>query len=150
MVRECMGAIACSTIAVFQMPNASSTPQMEVSYWMSGRRPKSLKAKKLPPGECFTEIHLFFNQSESFVQKVRVKIVQILYLIYPVFWCGMGKLIQYLISISNFEVIIKTLYFELNFCRIGLHLPYKIMRIIGKLKSFIVKMKLWSKFPVTL
>ena len=53
MVQECMGAIPCSTIAVFQMPNASSTQQMEVSYWTLGRRPKSLKAKKLPPGEVF-------------------------------------------------------------------------------------------------
>ena len=89
MVQECMGAIPCSTIAVFQMPNASLTPQTEVSYWTLGRRPKSLKAKKLPPGEFFgfffTNFHLFFNQSESFVQKVRVKIVQILYLNHPVF-----------------------------------------------------------------
>ena len=86
MVQECMGAIPCSTIAVFQMPNASLTPQTEVSYWTLGRRPKSLKAKKLPPGEFFffTNFHLFFNQSESFVQKVRVEIVKILYLIRPV------------------------------------------------------------------
>ena len=107
MVQECMGAIPCSTIAVFQMPNASLTPQTEVSYWTLGRRPKSLKAKKLPPGEVFfTNFHLFFNQSESFVQKVRVEIVKILYLIHPkdfstglvekslihpVFWCGMGN-----------------------------------------------------------
>ena len=63
MVQECMGAIPCSTIAVFQMPNASLTPQTEVSYWTLGRRPKSLKAKKLPPGEgfSFTNFHLFFR-----------------------------------------------------------------------------------------
>ena len=121
MVQECMGAIPCSTIAVFQMPNASLTPQTEVSYWTLGRRPKSLKAKKLPPGEVFfTNFHLFFNQSESFVQKVRVEIVKILYLIHPkdfstglvekslihpVFWCGMGNwlnvLFPYQISSHN-------------------------------------------------
>ena len=69
MVQECMGAIPCSTIAVFQMPNASLTPQTEVSYWTLGRRPKSLKAKKLPPGEFFLRIFTYFLTNQSLLSK---------------------------------------------------------------------------------
>ena len=122
MVQECMGAIPCSTIAVFQMPNASLTPQTEVSYWTLGRRPKSLKAKKLPPGEgfSFTNFHLFFRA--FFPKSARQN-------------CSNFISNSPCVLVRKFWIEILLFTFALTY----MLLTYKIARRIGKLKSFIIK-----------